>query len=78
MGALTLDPAVVIPGGGVLGLLLDRPPDDAEQPDERNLQRQHQPHESPGHDLAILSLLDGKEKPPSTWRLRLGFYTFAV
>jgi len=43
---------VVILGLRVLGLLLDRPPDQVDERCKRNLQRQHQPQESPGHDGA--------------------------
>src|ERR1700733_3059991 len=43
------DAAVIVLGGGLVGLLLDRPPDDVDQACERDLQGKHQPEESPGH-----------------------------
>ena len=47
VGRMALDAAVVVARGRLVGLLLDRPPDDVDQPSERDLQGEHQPDESP-------------------------------
>jgi len=49
-----LDAAIVV-GGGLLRLLLDRPPDQVDQGRDRQLERQHQPQKSPRHETRILS-----------------------
>ena len=41
-------------------VLLDRPPDDVDQSGERDLERQHEPQKSPGHDRAIVSDRDAR------------------
>src|SRR5207248_11201928 len=51
MSMLATTPTSVLGGGRLLGPLLDRPPHDHDQRDQRDLERQHEPHESPRHSL---------------------------
>ena len=60
-GRDALDPAIAIRGRRMLGLLFDRPPADVDERRKRNLQRQHQPHESPRHRCADLYPRSGED-----------------
>src|SRR5579859_3173788 len=50
MRMLALHATVTLRGGVVLGLLLNRPPDNRDQPYQGDLECQHQPHETPRHE----------------------------
>src|SRR5436309_5589455 len=43
------DAAIVVGRGRLIRLCFDRPPDDVDEPCQRDLQGEHQPDESPSH-----------------------------
>jgi hypothetical protein len=51
MMAALAAPAVVLLGHRFVGILLDRPPDEPEQPGDRELEDEHQVDERPSHSV---------------------------